>query len=123
MAKNKTTQQKILIEDHKYKDIIQFGFFESYENLTIKSLALIRWTAINCPFVKFIFKADDDIFIKSKGFISLCENFSPNAIYGIINRNSKVYRESKWAISEIDYPNQYYPTYMSSVYLIPGMKS
>jgi hypothetical protein len=33
----------------EYKDIIQFGFKDSYYNLTLKQIALIRWAYQKCP--------------------------------------------------------------------------
>ena len=44
----------------KYNDILLFDFWESYWNLSIKSVAAINWAVNNSP-VNILMKIDDDI--------------------------------------------------------------
>ena len=95
-------QPKLEAEDSLHNDIIQWSYIESYYNCTIKALALLRWTAINCPFVKFIMKADDDTVLIGDKLIQFTQYTNPEAIYGYLWTEPHVCRDlqsSKWAIS------------------------
>lgn len=41
-------QQKIYEESRTYQDILQENFHDSYNNLTIKSLMMLKWVNNNC---------------------------------------------------------------------------
>ena len=47
----------------EFSDIIQAKFVDSYANLTVKSIALIRWVVDYCSQAEFMLKADDDMYI------------------------------------------------------------
>jgi hypothetical protein len=121
LSKNESVQKRLLEEDNKYGDIIQFGFYESYYNCTIKVLGLLRWTSLNCPFVKYMLKVDDDTVVLKNNLLNFCNSKHTDSIRGALMRSSAVFRgTSKWSISEIDYPENYYPDYIAGPYLIPG---
>jgi beta-1,3-galactosyltransferase 1 len=46
-----------------YNDIIQESFYDTYNNLTLKSLMLLKWVISNCNKVTYIMKTDDDMFV------------------------------------------------------------
>lgn len=57
MSQNKTVMNLLNDESNTFRDIVQFGFDDSIEGSdTLKSLAVIRWTAINCQFANFLLK-------------------------------------------------------------------
>ncbi|XP_050072169.1 uncharacterized protein LOC126560052 [Anopheles maculipalpis] len=57
-------QQRILNESEVYGDIIQESFIDSYNNLTLKTIMMLKWVTNNCDGkVKFIMKCDDDTFV------------------------------------------------------------
>ncbi|XP_055587075.1 uncharacterized protein LOC129739590 [Uranotaenia lowii] len=57
-------QMKILNESEVYGDIIQESFIDSYNNLTLKTIMMLKWAINNCNGrVKFIMKCDDDTFV------------------------------------------------------------
>ncbi|KAH0562913.1 hypothetical protein KQX54_001421 [Cotesia glomerata] len=62
-SKNKTLNNKILDENSRYGDIIQEDFIDTYNNLTIKSMMMLKWAIAKCPRATFIMKTDDDIYI------------------------------------------------------------
>ncbi len=100
LSRNESIQKEIENEDQIFQDIIQWGYYESYYNCTIKVLGILRWTALNCPLVKFVIKVDDDSLLVSDNLLKFCNNVFPNTIYGHLWRNPKVFRNvSKWAIS------------------------
>lgn len=56
-------QKMIEKENNKYGDIIQLKMMDSYYNLTLKTVALLHWTANYCPGANFVLKCDDDVFV------------------------------------------------------------
>jgi beta-1,3-galactosyltransferase 1 len=121
LSKNENVQKRLLEEDNKYGDIIQFGYYENYYNCTIKALGLLRWTSLNCPFVKYMLKVDDDTVVLKNNLLNFCNSTPADSIHGVLRQNSSVFREKNgWSISEIDYPENYYPDFIGGPYLIPG---
>lgn len=47
-VKNATVQREINVESMYYDDIIQENFLDSYYNLTLKSIMMVKWTSDNC---------------------------------------------------------------------------
>lgn len=42
------TQEQIVNESRTYNDLIQESFFDSYNNLTLKSVMMLKWITNNC---------------------------------------------------------------------------
>ncbi|XP_050359216.1 uncharacterized protein LOC126779282 [Nymphalis io] len=77
-------QEKIEEEVEKYGDVIQEGFIDSYNNLTLKSIMMLKWVTNNCnESVRYILKTDDDMYVNV-----------PNLIENLRNR-SKVHDSTK----------------------------
>jgi len=110
LPKDQQIQNQLEVEDRKYNDIIQWAYYESYYNCTIKVLGILRWTSLNCPLVKFVLKTDDDSLLVRNNLLDFSEKTFPNSIYGHLWRYPKVLRNAswKWAIT----------TKVSFVYLI-----
>lgn len=56
-------QNSVAEESEKYNDIIQERFHDTYNNLTLKSVVLLKWVTSNCETSKYLMKTDDDMFI------------------------------------------------------------
>ncbi|XP_039451236.1 beta-1,3-galactosyltransferase 2-like [Culex pipiens pallens] len=57
-------QRRLLNESEVYGDIIQESFIDSYNNLTLKTIMMLKWVNNNCDGrVKYIMKCDDDTFV------------------------------------------------------------
>ncbi|XP_063835581.1 uncharacterized protein LOC135084772 [Ostrinia nubilalis] len=57
-------QSKIDEEVERYGDVIQEGFIDSYNNLTLKSIMMLKWITNKCnESVRYILKTDDDMYI------------------------------------------------------------
>lgn len=55
---------ELVMKEHlNYDDIIVEDFIDSYLNLTLKSIFMLKWVNMHCTNVKYIIKADDDMFI------------------------------------------------------------
>ncbi|XP_073705655.1 beta-1,3-galactosyltransferase 2-like isoform X2 [Garra rufa] len=118
--RNSNELQHIIDEEsHRYHDIIQQDYRDTYNNLTLKTLMGMYWITKYCPEAKYVMKTDSDMFVnteyliekllKPKGeltekyFTGLhMEDFSPN-------RN----KDSKWYMPPEVYPGRRYPTFCS----------
>lgn len=58
--------RQIKEEVDTYNDLIQEDFVDSYLNLTLKTVAGLKWSAIFCPQTKFLMKTDDDIYVNTE---------------------------------------------------------
>ena len=69
--KNATFQSNVTTESENYGDILQEGFIDTYANLTVKSLMLLKWFSKECVKVPYILKTDDDMYINLKQLFQL----------------------------------------------------
>lgn len=57
-------QEKVRVEAQEYGDIAQdLSFYDSYSNLTLKTLSLLSWSQHFCTRATYILKSDEDIFL------------------------------------------------------------
>ncbi|XP_013414848.1 UDP-GalNAc:beta-1,3-N-acetylgalactosaminyltransferase 1-like [Lingula anatina] len=104
----------LMEESITFGDIIQYDFKDSYRNLTLKSLSILRWARENCPNAQFILKVDDDITIVTSRLYAILRNLEPKGIiYGTYNNAFLVVRKGKWNISYSDYPFSFFPAYVA----------
>jgi beta-1,3-galactosyltransferase 1 len=69
-----TTNDEILTSQVKqehvdFGDIIQFSFYESYRNLTLKTLMGFKWATEFCSSAHVITKTDDDAYVNINGLL------------------------------------------------------
>ncbi|XP_042238533.1 beta-1,3-galactosyltransferase 1-like isoform X2 [Homarus americanus] len=109
-------QRDILHESHRYHDMIQLDFVDSYSNLTLKTLSLLHWQQHFCKTAKWILKSDDDIFVNPFIVSDFLRQHSASELVckviggSIVCRPGKRCRQ-KWAVSWQDYPPERYPHY------------
>jgi len=123
-SKNETIQNLILRESGEHGDIIQEDFIDSYENLTYKSISLLRWTSTFCNHTQYVLKIDDDIFINIPNLIKMLKHRNiTNAIIGsqFVNVRPIHDKNSKWYAPREQYKGKYFPPYTSGTnYVISG---
>ncbi|GAB6029920.1 hypothetical protein CHUAL_005618 [Chamberlinius hualienensis] len=112
------TQKKIYREDQVYNDIIQEDFVDSYRNLTLKSIMMVKWATTFCPQAEFLLKIDDDCFLNPKNFLKTLNNIKnvdEPLVFGQIFKNGRPHRniKSKWYLSREEYPKSKYPDFIS----------
>ena len=53
-------------ESDKYEDMVITDHLDTYNNLTLKTLAAFDWMLTQCPQAEYLLKTDDDMFIQVK---------------------------------------------------------
>ncbi|KAG9346475.1 hypothetical protein JZ751_006786 [Albula glossodonta] len=57
------------LEKERYHDILQWDFQDTFFNLTLKDVLFWRWFSHRCPKAHFIFKGDDDVFVRTPALL------------------------------------------------------
>ncbi|RUS78933.1 hypothetical protein EGW08_013311, partial [Elysia chlorotica] len=101
-----------------YGDIVQENFIDSYRNLSLKSVAIVRWVSLYCPGSTFVIKADDDMYINMAYMtVSLRDKLreTPIFIMGMVNKDKTPYRfpNHKWFVPVNQFNESVYPDYVS----------
>jgi hypothetical protein len=61
--------KKIKSEVNLYGDVLLANFQDSYQNLTLKTMAMLEWTRYYCSKADYVLKADDDMFINVENLL------------------------------------------------------
>lgn len=109
-------QDKVDAESRHYGDIIQINFLDIYQNLTLKTLQMMRWLDAHCPQTRYGMKVDSDIFVNVfylRDYLKNCPRRS--FITGSVINDGKPKRasNSKWRVSKQQYPEETFPPYVS----------
>ncbi|XP_049807392.1 beta-1,3-galactosyltransferase 1-like isoform X1 [Schistocerca nitens] len=115
-SENNTLQEQVEEESIKHSDIIQEGFLDTYNNLTLKSVMLLKWTVTNCPSVRYIMKTDDDMFVNIESLVRLLRSKgSTGLLIGALICGAHPISDShsKWYAPRYMYPGRVYPNYLS----------
>ena len=120
---NSSLQASIDLEADTARDIVQANFVDHYNNLTLKSLATLEWADTFCPQAKFVFKADDDLFVNVDNLMEFIEYHQDerSIIYGNLVSNPRPERnpESVFYVSQAVWDQPMFPQYMGGpMYLI-----
>ena len=66
-----------------YNDIIEEDFLDSYHNLTLKSVAMLKWVTLTCfrnnvtsSLPQYVLKVDDDIFVNIERLFNVIKDYS-----------------------------------------------
>ena len=121
-------EHQVIKESAKFGDVIQEDFVDSYVNLTLKSIAVLKWATVFCQDVKYVVKTDDDVFINIANLVTLLMDVSTSQIttrfmLGSLIKDAKpiTNRHSKWFSATTLFKDKTYPNYLSgSAYVISG---
>ncbi|GFS15001.1 beta-1,3-galactosyltransferase 1-like [Elysia marginata] len=117
-TRDKGIQERVKSEAQKHGDIVQETFIDAYRNLSLKSIALVKWASLYCQESTFVLKADDDMYINVHRLLSkLRTQFEkgPLFIMGTLHPDSKPFRTKghKWFMPPSEYRQKKYPNYVS----------
>jgi uncharacterized protein (DUF362 family) len=121
-SQNKTINDLILKESQKFNDIIQEDFHDNYENLTLKSVMVFKWSAQYCPMAKAFMKVDDDVHVQTKKLEkylrSVLSQGMKNTFMCVVHRNAPVNRDptNKWHVPYEQYRFDTLVTYCGGKY-------
>nr|CAD7397336.1 unnamed protein product [Timema cristinae] len=62
-------QTDLVEEARRYQDLVVEDFLDSYGNLTLKSLFMLKWAESHCPETPYLMKTDDDMIVNVRGVL------------------------------------------------------
>lgn len=109
-------QEEVEKESRAHGDVIQLNFIDTYQNLTIKTLQMMRWLQAHCPQARYGMKVDADIFVNVfylRDYLRTCPR--RGFITGSVISDGRPKRDSrnKWSLSTEQYPGHSFPPYVS----------
>ncbi|XP_053977925.1 beta-1,3-galactosyltransferase 1-like isoform X2 [Hylaeus volcanicus] len=114
---NDTINSIIAEESHQFNDIIQEKFYDTYNNLTLKSVMMLKWITSNCGQAKYLMKTDDDMFVNIPILMKTLQSRSQatNTLLGSLICNAKPILDpnNKWYAPKYMYSETIYPNYLS----------
>ncbi|XP_078033491.1 beta-1,3-galactosyltransferase 1 isoform X1 [Augochlora pura] len=114
---NDTLNNVIADENQQYNDIIQERFYDTYNNLTLKSVMMLKWVTFNCKQAKYLMKTDDDMFVNIPILMKTLQSRpqSTDTLLGSLICNAKPILDpnNKWYTPKYMYSEKMYPNYLS----------
>ena len=123
-SRDANINSKVKKENEQYSDLLQGAYIDSYYNLTLKTMSMMKWVSDNCDKVKFVLKVDDDMFINMQLLVDFCETRTfTNSIIGHIAKKWKPHRDakSKWFVSQSVFNGTVFPNFATGpCYMFSG---
>ena len=99
-------------------DVVQESFIDTYNNLSLKTVALVRWASHYCQDSTFVVKADDDMYINVPRLLAKLRSQldkGPLFIIGFLHPDSRPFRTKghKWYVPPSEFRHKKYPNYVS----------
>ena len=111
-------------EAEEHGDVLQEDFIDSYANLTVKSVMMLKWFTQNCKDTPYLLKTDDDMYINLKNLYDMVtKNKNPYLMAGSSICGAKPIRDpsNKWHSPVYMFDGKVYPNYLSgTAYLLSG---
>lgn len=101
-------QDKITKEHLLYQDIVQANFTDAYFNNTIKTMMGFKWVVTKCPYAKYYFFSDDDMYISVRNLLRYVRHPTkyPEYLTDIGNTiNNEILHRSKRQLIDFDLPD------------------
>jgi hypothetical protein len=124
LANNRTIANLVNVEYKINGDILLVNITDTYDHLTLKSIAMLEWLPRNCANIAYVLKVDDDTLVNVPKLLDSLRHVANNHfIMGNIIAGAQPMRDrsSKWYTPTDLYPQATYPDYVSgSAYVISG---
>lgn len=121
---NASLQEEVRAESELFGDIVQADFLDTYNNLTVKSVVLLKWVDRHCPHSRYVLKTDDDMYVNVPNLVAqLRAKGGPRLLLGCLIRGATPVRDwtSKWYVPPFVYTHHTYPDYLSGTgYVMSG---
>lgn len=118
MAERDSIQKRIDLEVRKFRDVLQEPIIDVSRNLSLKSVAFLKWANIFCSHAKFVVKKDDDIELDPNITLYALMKKKANHPHFIMG-NSKFLVEgpirdqlSKYFTSFAEFGDEYFPMFV-----------
>lgn len=127
LGETKTNEDQDLIEEEnlKYKDIVQGGFLDTYQNMTYKNIMGKLWVSQFCKQAEFVVRADDDTYVDLYSVFFLAQKYQQTDDYkdgrfllGPVKKWNPVQRDGKWAVTKEEFPDSTYPDYCNGCFYV-----
>ncbi|XP_038218431.1 beta-1,3-galactosyltransferase 5-like [Zerene cesonia] len=108
------------IEAKLHRDMIIYQFNDHYQNLTLKTGLMMKWTLERCPSTNWLLKTDDDVLVNPWKMRKVVEG-SQDALIGYRKENNYLHRNpyNKWFVPKWLVRDDFVPHYLSGTgYLI-----
>lgn len=109
--------KRVRVESEQYNDIVQQSFHDKYDNLTLKTILLFKWSSEYCPKAQLFLKIDDDVLFNTKEmskFLTPILNDSlVNTFICRVAKGSHAIRDpmNKWYLPFEEYNRNILPTF------------
>ncbi|CAG5114735.1 unnamed protein product, partial [Candidula unifasciata] len=122
-------QSRLQKEALTFGDIVQENYIDSYRNLSLKTVSVLRWVNSFCPNAKYILKLDDDVYVNipllMKSLHDFAAQLSPPGpfFFGYLIADDSPHRDptSKWHTPYTVYREEKYPNFVSgTAYVMTG---
>jgi len=111
-------------ESDQHGDLVITDHLDTYNNLTLKTMAAFDWMLTYCPKTEYLLKTDDDMFIQVKRLMAMIRGLSLNKEAGSTQQEIIVGNvasgwvpvrnpKSKYFISEEQYSESSYPAFVT----------
>ena len=124
VSPNASVHEAVLAEQKQHGDIIIGNFLDTYHNLTMKTMFLLKYFADSIPNARFLLKIDDNVCLNLTLILErLVQYRDTNIVFGHVMHKFPVVRDqtSKWYVSEEEYPDYHYPQYVAGPAYVLGM--
>ncbi|CAG5125433.1 unnamed protein product [Candidula unifasciata] len=114
---SQSLQEMVNNESLVYGDIVQGTYLDTYRNLSIKTVSILKWVSTYCSNANFVIKTDDDCDVNIPLMITELHKKQqevPLFILGKVSRKLTPVRiaKSKWYIPRSLYGEDKFPTFM-----------
>ncbi|XP_049792540.1 beta-1,3-galactosyltransferase 4-like [Schistocerca nitens] len=110
-------QEELIAEALVNGDMLVEDMVDTYDNLTVKTLLMLKWTADHCSQVSYVVKVDDDVVLNVRALSRVLAGAAERGwpLVGRLLRRPPPFRSPyhKWYVPRWLYPEDALPEYLS----------